>query len=46
MYGHARKDDTSYQDKTYHLTAVRRMVFLCMPVYDDFSRNWYTRFNS
>ena len=21
--------------KTYHLTAVRRMVFLCMPVYDE-----------
>ena len=21
--------------KTYYLTAVRRMIFLCMPVYDE-----------
>ena len=33
LYGHSLKDDTSYLDKMYHLTAIRCYIFRRTLVY-------------
>ena len=46
VYERSLEDDTSYCDKMLHLPAEARTSLQPCVSATDFSRNWYTRFNS